>query len=118
MQDFEKNRAEYITQLEIQVQNLQRQLNAIQADARWVPQVAAELDAVTQNGRITLSFGGKNQTAVVSFTNLATHSVTDVTTSVLELGFQEMINSRIRAVIEPEVQRMSNGVRSITSKSW
>jgi len=114
--DFEKNRAEYVTHLEVQVQALQKQLAAIQAEERWVPKVGVELDPVTQNGRVTLAFGGKHQTAVVSFANLSSHSVTDITTSVLELGFQEMINSRIRTVIEPEVLRLTNGVKSITSK--
>ena len=116
MNDFEKNRAEYVTHLELQVTAMQKQLADIQAEARWIPKVGAELDPITQNGRITLSFGGKNQTAVVSFANLASHSATDLTTSVMELAFQEMVNDRLRAVIEPEVLRLSSGVRSITSK--
>lgn len=120
MNDFEKNRAEYVTHLEMQVQALQKQLVDIKAEERWIPKVAAELDSNTQRGRITLSFGGKNQTAIVSFDALAGNSVTDVTTSVLELGFQEMINSRIRTVIEPEVLRISNGVKSLVGgeKQW
>ena len=116
MQDFEKNRAEYVTHLELQVRALQKQLNDIQAEERWVPKVGAELDPSTKTGRITLSFGGKNQTAVVSFENLASYSTIDLTTSVLELGFQEMINISIRMVIEPEIERIANGVKSITSK--
>lgn len=116
MNDFEKNRAEYVTHLELQVTAMQRQLAEIQAEARWIPQVGAELDPIAQTGRVTLSFGGKNQTAVVPFEHLAGNSVTDITTSVIELGFQEMINSRLREVIEPEVSRLTEGVKSITSK--
>lgn len=113
MSDFEKNRAEYVTRLEAQVQAMQQQVADLQREAHWTPRVGIELDPVAQQGRVTMSFGGKNQTAVVSFTALNQNSVTDITTSVLELGFQEMINSRIRTVIEPEVARMSKGIREI-----
>lgn len=116
MQDFEKNRADYVTQLEVQVRAMQAELAAIKADAHWIPRVGVELDPITQQGRITLSFGGKNQTGVVSFTALSENSITDVTTSLLELAFQEMVNSRLRTVIEPEVNRLSKSVRSITGK--
>lgn len=119
MNDFEKNRAEYVTHLEIQVQALQKQLADIKSEERWIPKVGVELDPVTHTGRVTLSFGGKNQTAVVSFETLGSHRVTDIATSVMELGFQEMVNDRLRTVIEPEVQRLAQGVKSITSKpAW
>ena len=116
MSDFEKNRAEYVTHLEAQLQAMQRQLADIKAQERWIPQVGASIDTSTNQGRITLAFGGKNQTALVSFTTLTDHSVTDITTSVLELGFQEMVNSRLREVIEPEVARLVNNAKSLVSK--
>lgn len=114
--DFEKNRAEYVTQLEIQLQAMQRQLAEIKAQERWIPRIGAEIDPAAQQGRITLSFGGKNQTAVVSLESLAEHSITDVTTSVLELGFQEMVNSRLREIIEPEVARLARNAKSLVGK--
>lgn len=116
MQDFEKNRVEYVTHLEVQIRSLQQQLAAIQADERWIPKVGAELDPMVQQGRFTLSFGGKNQTGVVSFETLAGNSVTDITTSLLELAYKDMINDRLRTAIEPEVARLSQGVRAITGK--
>lgn len=116
MQDFEKNRVEYVTHLEVQIRAMQQQLAAIQADERWIPKVGAELDPIVQQGRFTLAFGGKNQTGVVSFETLSSNSVTDITTSLLELAYKDMINDRLRSVIEPEVRRLSDSVKSITSK--
>lgn len=115
MSDFEKNRAEYVTRLEAQVQNLHQQLNAIQADARWIPQVGGEVN--DGQVRLTMSFGGKNQTAVLSYEFIKDHSVGDATTSILELAFQSLVNDRLREVIEPEVQRLRNNVLSISPAS-
>ena len=113
MSDFEKNRAEYVTHLEIQVQSLQQQLAAIQADERWIPKVGAELDAAKEQARLTLSFGGKNQTAVVTFATLDSHSTRDIASNMMALAFQDLVNDRLREVIEPEVTRIKNGAMSI-----
>lgn len=119
MSDFEKNRAEYVQHMELQVKALQQQLNAIQADERWIPKIGGELDASTQKCRLTLAFGGKNQTALVSFTTLAENSVTDITTSMLTQAFQDLVNDRLRTVVEPEVQRLQASAQQITGiKQW
>lgn len=113
MSDFEKNRAEYVTHLEIQVQSLQQQLAAIKADERWVPKMGSELDPSREIARLTLSFGGKNQTAVVTYTTLEQNGVTEITTSIMEYAFQDLVNDRLRAVIEPEVARLKQGAKAI-----
>ena len=113
MSDFEKNRADYVVRLEATVQNLQQQLAAIQADERWIPKIGAELDGAKEQARITLSFGGKNQTAVVTYTTLDENSVQNVTTSIMELAFQDLVNDRLRAVIEPEVAKLKHGAKAI-----
>ena len=113
MSDFEKNRADYVVRLEAQMQNLQQQLSAIQADERWIPKVGAELDGSKQQARITLSFGGKNQTAVVTYTTLDEHSVSDITMSILTAAFADLINDRLRTVIEPEVAKLKHSAKGI-----
>lgn len=116
MSDFEKNRAEYVTRLEAQVQAMQKELVDIKAQSNWIPKVAGVLDSQGQTGRVTLAFGGKNQTGVVSFTTLSDNSVTDITTSLLELAYKDLIFDRLRAAIEPEVSRLCEGVKPLKAK--
>jgi hypothetical protein len=115
MQDIEKQRAEYVTKLELLVQNLQKQLNELQAEDRWIPKFGASLEGPREEARLTLSFGGKNQTAVFSFDFLAGQSVTDATTNIIEAGFKDMIYDRFREVVAPEVERLKKSVDSIAS---
>jgi len=117
MSDFEKNRAEYVTRLEAQLINLQQQLSAIQADERWIPKVGGVIDAGVGQARLTMSFGGKNQTAVIPFDMVKSHSSSDITTSILETAFQSLIHDRLREVIEPEVKRLQANVISFSGKT-
>lgn len=105
MIDIEKQRAEYVTRLELLVQNLQRQVAELQAEAKWVPKFGAQFEACDEV-RLTLSFGGKNQTAVFSTIFLTEHSTLDATTNIIKLGFEEMIHDRFREVVQPEVERL------------
>lgn len=113
MSDFEKNRADYVVRLEAQLKNLQQQLSELQADERWIPKVGTELDGASKQARITLSFGGKNQTAVVTYTTLDEHSVNDITMSILTAAFADLINDRLRTVIEPEVTKLKHSAKAI-----
>ena len=119
MNDNEKNRAAYVTHLEMLVKNLQDQLGAIKAEEKWVPKLGTELVADEEKARITLSFGGKNQTAVFSYDFLRDQSLTDATTNILELGFKEMGLAQLRQVVQPEVDRLQKGAVAIkTAGQW
>ena len=104
--DFEKNRAEYVTRLELLVKNLK-------AEERWVPQLGTELVADAELGRITLAFGGKRVTAQVSYDFLRDQTLTDATTYLLESAFKNMILEQLRPVIEPELDRLQKGAKAI-----
>lgn len=114
MNDIEKQRADYVTRLELLVQNLQEQLKQLQADEKWIPKFGSELDAETEKARLTLSFGGKNQTTAFSYQFLGDQSAIDATTAIIELGFREMIEDRFREVVAPEVVRLKQSVMAIT----
>ena len=115
MDDNEKNRAEYVTRLELTVQNLQRQLAEVKGEERWIPKLGAELNSAEESARITLSFGGKNQTASFSYPFLRDQSLVDATTNILELGFKDFVLAQLRPVIQNEVDRLQKGARSITN---
>ena len=107
--DFEKNRAEHVTHLELLVQNLQLQLQDLKADERWVPKLGSELVGTEGMARLTLSFGGKRQTSTFTYEFLQDHSVSDATTNILELGFKDFVLAQLRPMLEPEVDRLKKG---------
>lgn len=114
MIDIDKQRADYVTRLELVVQNLQRQVAELQAEAKWVPKFGATLEGPCDEARLTLSFGGKNQTAVFSYDFLNSQSVTDATTNIIKLGFEELIHDRFREVVQPEVERLKQASSRIS----
>jgi len=66
MDDIEKTRVEYVSRLEEQVRELQRQLGEYKPLAeKWTPVVSGE---ITQENmvRVTLAFGGKRTTATLT----------------------------------------------------
>jgi hypothetical protein len=112
-EDFEKNRSEYVTHMELLVQNLQGQIAEMQANEKWTPKVGTQLVADQQKARITLSFGGKNQTAIFTYEFLNNLSAGDATSNILELGFKDFIADRLRPVIQPEIERLQQAAKSI-----
>jgi hypothetical protein len=113
MSDFEKNRAEYVTHLEAQNTNLQQQLAAIKAEERWIPKVSAVME--DGKARVTLSFGGKNQTGSMPIEYICGQSSGDATINILDLAFKDMVFDRLREVIEPEVLRIQTSARAVAN---
>lgn len=113
MADFEKNRAEHVTHLELLVQNLQQQLQELKNEERWIPKLGSELIGKDEKARVTLSFGGKRQTAEFTYDFLRGQSSSDATTNILELGFKDFVLTQLRPLLEPEVDRLQKGANSI-----
>jgi len=112
MSDFEKNRAEYVTHLETLVKNLQQQVADLKADERWIPQVGSEMDTEEAKARLTLAFGGKRQTVVMSHEALRMSSIQDISTSVMD-AMENMVKEQLRTFIQPEIARLQAGAQSI-----
>ncbi len=111
--DIEKTRAQRTMHLEVLNEHLREQLAAIKADERWVPKLGSELVAGDQSVRLTLAFGGKRTTALFTYDFLSQRTAVDATTDIIQLAFQNLINDRIREVVQPEVERLQASVKAI-----
>lgn len=105
MNDVDKNRADYVMHLEATVQNLQRQLLELKADAKWIPRAEASIgtDGV---GHFALSFAGKADRFSFDMSKLHDDSVTDITNFLCDNRFRQMILEAFRPVLEPEVRKL------------
>lgn len=114
MDDFEKNRNEYVARLEQQLKECQRQLAEAKPLAeKWTPVVNGE---ISQDGdvRVTLAFGGKRITATVTRTAFASHTTHDLTHSITNTLAESLLVEKIAEVVRPEVERLMRGVESIS----
>lgn len=111
--DFEKTRAEYVQSLETKVQHLQRQLQDLQSQAHWIPQVNNVMDSSERTVRTTLVFGGKRVTTTLTYDALTQASAGDATSAVLDSFWTNLISGRLREIVEPEITRSKEGVMAI-----
>lgn len=115
MEDFEKNRNEYVGRLEEQVMHLQRQLAETKPAAeKWTPVVTGAVDPHTQDVRITLQFGGKRVTATVPSATLTTTDHISMTSSVVDTMCDSLVKDRLREMVAPEVERLTRGARNVS----
>lgn len=113
MDDIEKTRVEYVSRLEMQVQDLQRQLAEAKPLAeKWTPVVAGEL-APDGSARVTLCFGGKRVTATISAATFAGNTAHDLTHSITNTLAESLLVEKIAEVIRPEVDRLAQAARSV-----
>ena len=113
MDDIEKSRIEYVTRLETQVQELQRQLAEAKPLAeKWTPVVGTEITP-DGNARITVGFGGKRITATIANSALVSNTTADVTASVADTLAESLFVDRIREVIRPDVEKAIAGAKAV-----
>ncbi|WP_300760303.1 hypothetical protein [Janthinobacterium sp.] len=105
MNDVDKNRAEHVLHLEATIQNMQRQLNDLKAEAKWIPHAEASIgtDGV---GHFALTFAGKAHRFNFDMSKLHDDSVTDITNYLTDVAFRQMILEAFRPVLEPEVRKL------------
>jgi hypothetical protein len=110
MSDYDTRRVGEIVVLEEKILHLQEQLREYKADAdKWAPQTSSEMG---DNGsRITLRFGGKLQTATMSFSALEQTDETTMTSAVLDT-FKDFLSSQLRPFIQAEVVKLQAGARA------
>lgn len=113
MDDFEKNRVEYVNRLEVQLQHLQRQLaEAVPNAEKWTPIVATELTGT--EARVTLGFGGKRVTATFPSSALLNGDPTGITSSVVDTLCESLIVEQLRTVVRPEIEKLVRNASSIS----
>lgn len=115
MDDIEKSRVEYVSRLEEQVQYLQSQVAELKPLVeKWKPVASGEISSDGSQVRVTLAFGGKRTTATVKTESFASNTSNDITASISNTLAESLLIDRIREVIEPEIQRLKAGVKSIS----
>lgn len=108
--DIDKNRADYVTRLEVQLQAIQRELAEAKAAAKWEPKTG--LDMTATGARITLSMDGRNATVSVATDSLIRESGSTLTTEVLAALITEVVEPVLRPVIQAEVDRAVSNARA------
>lgn len=111
--DIEKQRAEYVTSLELQVQHLQRQLNELQAKSNWIPEVSMVMDPKDGRARITLNVAGKMCSVALEADVLNSSDTTSITSAVLDSFYQNLLAGQYRPLIEMQVAKAQRGVTGI-----
>lgn len=105
--DIEKNRAEYVAHLEVQLQHAQSELAKFKAIAeKWEPLVFGELDSEKQEARFTLQFGGSRCTATIAFNVLKDLDVTTAVSGIVAVLIDSMASDKLKEPLRPEVQRL------------
>lgn len=120
MEDFEKNRVEYVGRLETQVAQMQHDLAIYRPLAeKWEPQFESKLNDLGNVGEITLKFGGKLQTLTLSSSHLTTTDISGLVSACAEAFAQELIAAQIKKQIEPHIVKLKAGVTAVNNtNNW
>ncbi len=114
--DIEKNRVQYVAQLEAQLQHSQAELAKFKAIAeKWQPVVHGELDAKSQEARFTLQFGGSRCTATIGFNVLKDLDVTSAVTGIVDVLIESMAADKLKEPLRPEIERLMPNLNSALS---
>lgn len=113
MEDFEKNRAEYVLQLELQVKSLQAQLAEAKLAEPYLPRVAVNVDVATGNEIITVSFGGKNASLSLTPDKLQNFPVADIVTACVDSLYVNLISDVFKPFLTPEVERIAASAKGV-----
>lgn len=117
MSDFDTRRIGEIATLEEQVRTLQQQVfDLTTLNQRWTPKATSAVSAAG-DAKISLQFGGKVASAVLSLDFIRSNDTTSAVTAVIENLTDALIADRLRAVIEPEVLRVFQNSNAITKSS-
>lgn len=115
MEDFEKQRTEYVQRLETQLQLMQRELAIYKPQAeKWSPVIESKLHS-NDICEITLKFGNKIKTVNLPSITLMQNDVTGLVTSCAEVFAESIISERIREMIEPHIIKLKNGALSVNN---
>lgn len=115
MQDFEKNRTEYVMHLETQIKALQDQLLEAKKAEPYLPKVSSQMGADTTAGaaRITMSFGGKNLTLELMYADLVMASSTDITSAIVDNLHTNITADVFKSFIRPEIEKLQQSAKAL-----
>lgn len=111
--NFDSDNIGAVTALQERVAALTAELRRSQQDSKWKPIITSTVDA--GGAKISLRFGNKTGSAVLSAEALRTVDLTTLTTSVLEIFFQHIIADELRKVVADEIQKTVSASQSLSS---
>lgn len=112
MNDFEKNRAEYVQRLETQLQQLQHDLGKYRPLAeKWNPVIESSQSYL--DGEIALRFGGKVKSVKISNQQLTATDVTGLVTAIAGVFAETIFTEQIRDLIEPHIVSLQNTAKAV-----
>lgn len=116
MDDIEKNRVQYVQQIETKLSHLQTEYEKYKALAdKWEPKLTVKTE--TETGKVTfgLQFGGKFVHATVSPEYLVQMDNTTATSEISDALVESLVVSEIRKIIAPEVERLQRGAKTTSN---
>lgn len=112
--DFDTRQVGEIATLEEKIRALQTQVKQYQDIAeKWEPKITSEVDLGANSGKISLQFGGKVISATMTGDYVCRADTTSATTAVTETLCQSLVIDRLRGLVEPEVIRIAENLKSI-----
>lgn len=110
MDDIEKNRVAYVSQLEAKLKHLQSEHDKYKTLAdKWEPKLTVVTDPQTKKVTFGLEFGGKRVHATVTDQWLAGMDSTSATSTVVDALVESLVVEKIRTIVAPELERVQRG---------
>jgi hypothetical protein len=112
--DSEKNRAEYVVQLERSSLHLQQELAKYRAIVeKWQPVLKTEI--LQNEVKFTLSLNNKYSSAVIAMPVLQNTDITTLTSAIVDALVESNVAARLREIVEPEINRILPSLATISS---
>ncbi len=115
MNDIEKNRVEYVADLEAKLEHAVGDVAKYKPLAeKWEPKAAGTMEPDNKEIRVVLAFGGKRITATFPVGMFVNNNTADITNAVCETMIKNLVIDQLRAVVHPEVTRLSEGAKAVS----
>lgn len=115
MEDIDKQRATYVVELEEKLQHAMEQLAIYKPIAeKWEPKANAFIDPQDKQVRFVLQFGGKRVTALLNLNTVAGNTAADITSTVAQTFFEQLVLERLGEVLRPEAEKVCDNARAVT----
>lgn len=115
MEDFEKNRIEYVQKLETKFAHIQAE-NEKHKDLadKWEPKITVKADVENDAAVIGLQFNGKYVHITLKNAWLAQQDETSATSAVIDAFVKNLVADQLKTVVAPEVERLIKGAQGIS----
>lgn len=114
MNDIEKNRVQYVQQMEQTLSHLTKEYEKFKGLAeKWEPRITTEMNSTAQTVKIGLQFGGKYVHATLTFKALQETDLTTAVSAVADALIESLVVEQLRSVIAPKLDEAMKNAKSI-----